>query len=251
MSEVLAAKVLPRDVIAELSTLNERIGPQVQAHLSAAYVLLTEDPDEALRHAVAARKLAPRLAIVREALGIAEYHAGHFQDAQKELRAARRISGRDDTLPLIADCERALGHPEKALDIAREATGLDAAGQVEMRIVAAGARMDMGQPEAAALILQTKLLTSRRPGDDSARIKYAYAEALLASGRESEAGIWFGRSAEADQDGVTDAADRAAEFDGVEFLSDAALAAPEVVGEVELPDSPAHGFSTTAGESDT
>lgn len=113
LAEVLAAKVLPRDVIAELSTLNERLGPQVQAHLSAAYVLLSTDPDEALRHALEARRVAPRLAIVREALGIAYYHAEQYGEAMKELRAARRISGRDHSLPLIADCERALGHPRR------------------------------------------------------------------------------------------------------------------------------------------
>jgi len=220
LAEVLAAKVLPRDVIAELSTLNERLGPQVQSHLSAAYVLLSSDPDEALRHALEARRIAPRLAIVREALGIAYYHAAQYGEAMKELRAARRISGRDDSLPLIADCERALGHPAKALEIARDAVGLDPDTQVEMRIVASGARMDMGQPEAAALTLQTKLLSSRRVSAASARIKYAYAEALLASGREDEAVLWFGRAAEADEDQVTDAADRLAEFEGVSFLND-------------------------------
>jgi tetratricopeptide (TPR) repeat protein len=223
---VLSAKVLPRDVIAELSTLNERIGPKVQAHLSAAYVLLGTDPEEALRHALEARRIAPRLAIVREAVGIAYYHAARYGEAMKELRAARRIGGRDDSLPLIADCERALGRPEKALEIARDAVGLEGDTQVEMRIVAAGARMDMGQPEAAALTLQTKLLSSRRVSPSSARIKYAYADALLAAGREDEAILWFGRAAEADEDQVTDAADRLAHFEGVSFLSDPIDGAP-------------------------
>lgn len=80
--------------------------------------------------------------------------------------------------------------------------------------------MDMGQPEAAALTLQTKLLSSRRVSTASARIKYAYAEALLASNREDEAVLWFGRAAEADEDRATDAADRLAEFEGVSFLND-------------------------------
>jgi tetratricopeptide (TPR) repeat protein len=211
LAEVLAAKVLPRDVIAELSTLNERLGPQVQAHLSAAYVLLSSDPDEALRHALEARRIAPRLAIVREALGIAYYHAAQYGEAMKELRAARRISGRDDSLPLIADCERALGHPAKALEIARDAVGLDPDTQVEMRIVASGARMDMGQPEAAALTLQTKLLStdgSARPRRESSTPTRAL---LPPAGRTRR---FCGRARGRGRRDQVTTADRLAEFEG-------------------------------------
>jgi hypothetical protein len=52
----------------------------------------------------------------------------------------------------------------------------------------------------------------------TARLRYAYADALLAAGRESEAREWFAKAVEADRDGSTDASDRLAELDGVEFM---------------------------------
>jgi hypothetical protein len=51
----------------------------------------------------------------------------------------------------------------------------------------------------------------------TARLRYAYADALLAAGREAEAREWFAKAVEADRDGSTDASDRLAALDGVEF----------------------------------
>jgi hypothetical protein len=50
-----------------------------------------------------------------------------------------------------------------------------------------------------------------------ARLAYAYAEALLEVGRRDEAMTWFGRSADADREGDTDAAERLAELEGFTF----------------------------------
>jgi hypothetical protein len=52
----------------------------------------------------------------------------------------------------------------------------------------------------------------------TARLRYAYADALLAAGRDGEAREWFAKAVEADRDGSTDASDRLAELDGVEFV---------------------------------
>lgn len=95
---------------------------------------------------------------------------------------------------------------------------LDKAGQVEMRLVAAGARRDQGQLEAAIVTLQSPELASSSVQPWTARLRYAYADALLAAGREDEAREWFGKTLEADKDGATDASDRLAELDGVEFV---------------------------------
>jgi hypothetical protein len=120
----------------------------------------------------------------------------------------------------MADCERGLGRPEKALDMAGapEVNKLDKAGQVEMRLVAAGARRDMGQLDAAIVTLQSPELASNAVQPWTARLRYAYADALLAAGREGEAREWFAKAVEADRDGSTDASDRLAELDGVEFV---------------------------------
>ncbi|GAB3959067.1 hypothetical protein GCM10027614_77830 [Micromonospora vulcania] len=45
-------------------------------HLVATGQLIDEDPAEALAHALAARRLASRISAVREAVGLAAYHAG-------------------------------------------------------------------------------------------------------------------------------------------------------------------------------
>ena len=157
--------------------------------------------------------------MVREACGIAAYRTGRWAEALSELRAARRMTGRDDYLPVMADSERALGRLDRALALVREAStaDLDRATQIELRIVESGIRRDQGLPDAAVLALQVPELTSGRLRPWSARLFYAYADALLAAGRADEARDAFVRAAEADPDGETDAADRLDELDGIEF----------------------------------
>ena len=45
--------------------------------------------------------------------------AGHYAEALAELRAAKRMNGATDYLPIMADCHRALGQPEQALKLAK------------------------------------------------------------------------------------------------------------------------------------
>ena len=121
---------------------------------------------------------------------------------------------------MIGDCERALGRPERAVALLDDpdVPGLEQAARVELVIVAAGARRDMGQPEAGVLLLQgpAQATTAARPW--ASRLWYAYADALLAAaGREDEAREWFSRTAEQDEQGQTDAVDRLLELDGLVF----------------------------------
>ncbi|MCB0916256.1 MAG: tetratricopeptide repeat protein [Actinobacteria bacterium] len=209
MTESLTENPLPADVVAEL----EPFPAKVRALLGAAMMLLPEYPAEAQRYAEGAKKLAPRSAAVREAVGMAAYQSGDYAVAIKELRSAARISGDDNLYPLIADCERGLGRPEKALEIASRKLTLNRADRIEMRLVAAGARLDLDQAEEAMRILQGPMLDDEEPSESSARLKYVYAEALLAAGRPDEAREWFLRAAAADPDGLTDAVDRVAALD--------------------------------------
>lgn len=197
-------RVLPSDVKAELEVFHGRVSDL----LGAAYLLVADAPDEALRYALEAKRHASRSPVVREACGMAAYYAGQFDVAIKELRTVRRLTGRDELVPLIADCERALGHPQKAIDMASEPLRLSEENQIELRIVAAGARMDLGQPEAAALLLRTPLLEADTASPGSARLKYAYAEAMLAAGDAKQARAWFARAAAADVEGDLDATER-------------------------------------------
>jgi tetratricopeptide (TPR) repeat protein len=207
---------LDNQVRQELRSLHREVADSVAKRLVASGHLLDEDPEVALAHALVARRKASRLASVREAVGIAAYHAGEWAMAITELRTYHRIAGKQSHLAVIADCERALGRPEKAVDMYRGATpgALAPDEAVELLMVAAGARGDMGQVEAAVAMLQVpELENDELPW--VARLRYAYAAALLAAGRRDEARTWFARSAEADTDLVTDAAERLLDLDGV------------------------------------
>jgi len=176
--------------------------------------VLLDDPVLALEHARAARARASRVGVVRETAGIAAYNAGEWQEAATELRAARRITGNPSLLPLIADCERGLGRPERAVEIARgdEVRFFKHKTANEMRIVEAGARIDLGEPEKAIVTLQMENLKPGQVGTGPARLFYAYASALQAAGRREDAITWYMNAAAADVDDVTDAEFRLTEL---------------------------------------
>jgi tetratricopeptide (TPR) repeat protein len=197
-----------------LSTLDKATADAVARHLVAAGGLLDEDPEAALGHARAARARASRIAAVREAVAIAAYHSGDWAQALAEFRAARRMGSKSPLLALIADCERGLGRPERAIELARgpEAAQLSGDDADELRIVAAGARADLGQLEQALTVLSSPQLDPARTGPTAARLFYAYADTLLALGRSDEALRWFLHAAAADNEGATDAEDRVSEL---------------------------------------
>ncbi|HEU5027012.1 MAG TPA: hypothetical protein VFV01_18995 [Spirillospora sp.] len=212
---------LDAEARAELRTLPKDLAERVARHLVMAGRLSEDEPEQAYKHARAARRLASRVGIVREAAGIAAYQSGEWAEALAELRAARRLGAGDDSyLPVMADCERGMGRPERALDVIKspEADRLDPMGRVELRIVESGVRRDLGQYDAAVVTLQIPELRDRRLKPWSARLFYAYADALTEAGRGDEASDWFARAAAADRDGETDAAERYAELEGLHIL---------------------------------
>ncbi|MFE3631910.1 tetratricopeptide repeat protein [Streptomyces goshikiensis] len=204
----------------ELLSLPKGLAEEVSKNLVMVARLIDEEPEQAYAYSRIALRLASRVAAVREAAGFAAYATQKYSEALAEFRAAKRMTGSVELWPVMADCERGLGRPERALTMAGEpeVAKLDKAGQVEMRLVAAGARRDLGQLDAAIVTLQSPELASSSVQPWTARLRYAYADALLAAGREDEAREWFGKTLEADKDGATDASDRLAELDGVEFV---------------------------------
>ncbi|MFG2489436.1 hypothetical protein ACGFSI_42705 [Streptomyces virginiae] len=204
----------------ELLSLPKGLAEEVSKNLVMVARLIDDEPEQAYAYSRIALRLASRVAAVREAAGFAAYATQKYSEALAEFRAAKRMTGSVELWPVMADCERGLGRPERALAMAGEpeVQKLDKAGQVEMRLVAAGARRDQGQLEAAIVTLQSPELASSSVQPWTARLRYAYADALLAAGREDEAREWFGKTLEADKDGSTDASDRLAELDGVEFV---------------------------------
>jgi tetratricopeptide (TPR) repeat protein len=176
----------------------------------AAGTLVDEDAESALAHARAARDRASRVAAVREAVGVAAYHAGDYAEAARELRAYRRMSGDESYRAVLADCERALGRPEVALRLVAEALAgpVDAEEAAELRLVEAGARSDLGEPAAARLILERALGGRPRPAmvaDADAttlRIAAAYADLLAVQGEQDRAEEWVAALAEVDPEGL-------------------------------------------------
>ena len=222
--------MLPAAVWRELRALRIPTADKVASHLLAAGSLIDSDPATALRHARAARELAPRVAACREAAGLCAYEAGKYADALAELRAARRMNGSVEHLAVMADCERGLRRPQRALRYLDDpgAADLDPAARAELRIVVSGARRDMGQPEAGLAVLDDAGLHPPAVLPWTARLWYAYAEALLACGRRDEAAEWFA-AVEAVDEGETDAAER---------LAALGPAAPGGGGDQEGPSNP-------------
>ncbi len=187
---------------------------------------LASDPEQAYRYAQAARGLAARIGVVREVNGIMAYRTGRWAEALAELRAARRLTGRGEYLPLMADSERALGRLDRALELVHsdDAKRLPRAAQIELRIVESGIRRDQGLADAAVLALQVPELSDGRLRPWSGRLFYAYGDALLAAGRPEAAREAFSRAVIADEDEETDALARLDELDGisVEDLEEAA-----------------------------
>jgi hypothetical protein len=211
LPEHITGAELDRGVRAQLKGLPEKLAARVARHLAAAGAFIDEDPELAYRHALAARARASRIAVVREAAGETAYAAGHYAEALSELRAAKRMNGATDYLPIMADCHRALGNPEQAIKLAKSPSvaNFSSEAKAEMTLVEAGARRDMGQLDAALRTLELAPLTSKSRSAWVVRLRYAYADTLEAAGREEDALAWFHRTHAIDSDELTDAAERA------------------------------------------
>ncbi len=218
--EGITGKELERTVRAELRTLSKENAEGVAQHLVAAGRLLDEDLEGALAHAETAVRRAGRVPAAREALGLVAYRQGDWARALAEFRTARRLSGSSHLLPYMVDAGRALGRPDRAVDLAfsTEAGNLGQEDRIELAIVVAGIRRDMGQVEAALVGLRgpTTRTTAQQPW--ATRLFYAYADTLLHAGRDEDARAWFARAVEVDEAGATDADERLAELDGLVML---------------------------------
>ena len=98
----------------------------------------------------------------------------------------------DDSLRAVeADCERGLGHPDKAVDIIdqTQTQGMDLAEQVELVLVSSGARADLGQNEVGLLIVDDAL--AQLPADTDVelirRLMFVKVDRLRELGRTEEA----------------------------------------------------------------
>jgi tetratricopeptide (TPR) repeat protein len=201
---------LEKAASAQLQALRSDTAERTAKHLVMALWALEDDQDLALEHARFAASIGGRVAVTRETYGVIAYQTGDYKTASRELRTAMRISGSADLLPLIADTERGLGRPERALELAAgdEARRLDVEGTIELMIVVAGAYADTGDIETALRTLDMPALRSKVNGKWQVRLWAAYADLLERAGRADEAKRWLTLAADADTENLTDAAER-------------------------------------------
>lgn len=182
----------------------------VKVFADAAAAFMAEDFDEAIRLGEQAKHIALRSTAAREFLGLAYYKAGKWSEAARELAAFRRLSGSKEQNPVLADCYRALGKPDKALDLTDEVGYREVAPPVyfETAIVAAGALADQGQIDAAIARLEALDLDPGTAEDHHLRAWYVLADLLERKGRFTQARERFEAIAAANPE-LTDAPERA------------------------------------------
>ena len=196
LPDEVTAKDLDRIARNELKTLSTENQEIVARHLVMVARLIDEDPDLAHQHAISAARRAGRIGIARETLAITAYATGDYALALRELRTYRRITGRDDQLPMMVDSERGLGRPDRALELGRSVprSTLPVAVQVELAIAMSGARLDLGDTAAALRELEIPQLDPSTAFSYSPGLFDAYATVLEELGRQSEADEWFRRA---------------------------------------------------------
>ena len=208
--EGVVAADLDRVARNELKTLEKENADGVALHLVMAAKLIDEDPELAHQHAISAARRAGRIGVVRETLAITAYATGDFALALRELRTYRRITGRDDQLPMMVDSERGIGRPDKALELGRsvQKSTLAVPVQVELAISMSGARLDLDQKEAALAELQIPQLDPTKAFTWSPALFESYGAVLEELGRDEEAEVWYTRADTAadalESAGVTD-----------------------------------------------
>jgi hypothetical protein len=242
-------KELDRVARAQLKTLSKENADVVAQHLAMVARLIESDPQRAHAHAVSAARRAGRIAVVRETLAITAYSIGDFALALRELRTYRRISGREDQLPLMVDSERGLGRPDRALELGRSVprSSLPVEVQVLLAIAMSGARLDLGQTEAALTELEIPQLNPTTAFSWSPALFDAYAAVLEDLGREDDAELWWQRSDRATE--ALESGARDPEDDVIEIVEEDGPAEDSEAGSSEAESSGAASNDSASNDS--
>lgn len=139
------------------------------------------------------KAVAPRSAIIREALGVTHYLAGRFDDAHSELLAYRRLTERQDQNHLLADCARALGRHGKVSEYVYEMADADVPTErvVEGLIVLAGDKADRQDYDGALATLDRAELDPATVRPYHPRLWYAAADICERMGDTGRARDYF------------------------------------------------------------
>lgn len=181
--------MLSADERDRLRGLTKEHSENIGLHILAAYSLIDSDPQAALEHAKWVSHQASRIDISRETLGFIAYRVGDYRLAARELRTALRMNGFADYLPFIADCERGMGNPRKALELAtnEQAKHLRGATKAEMFLVYAGCLADLGHLDKAIEVVDQLARSQGLPGAYRMRAYQSKQFFLEEAGRVDEA----------------------------------------------------------------
>ena len=189
MPKGLEWNMLSKDERERLRGLSKEHAENIGLHILAAYTLEADDPQAALAHAKWAAKQASRVDIARETLAMVAYRQGDYKLALREFQTAFRMNGYLDYLPFMADCERGLDKPKKAIEIALSdnAKRLTGEAKAEMFLVYAGALNDMGMVDQAIEVVSKLVHAKGLAGEYRMRAAQAEQYFLSKAGRDDEA----------------------------------------------------------------
>ena len=181
--------MLPTDDRERLRGLSKEHAENIGLHILAAYTLEERDPELALEHAKWVAHQASRIDFARETLAFVAYRQGDYKLALREFRTAFRMNGFLDYLPFIADCERGMGEPKKAIETAMsdDAKYLRGESKAEMFLVYAGALGDLELWNKAIEIVHTLGRSKGLAGEYRMRAVQAEQYFLEQAGRSDEA----------------------------------------------------------------
>ncbi|MGH9194828.1 MAG: tetratricopeptide repeat protein, partial [Acidimicrobiia bacterium] len=122
-------------------------------------------------------------------LGLALYYGDSWHEASRELLTYRRLTGRKDQNHVIADCYRAVGRYDKAIEICREVSPKDVEPEVwaEVVIVAASSFADKGDVNRALAETARADLEPKRVEEHTLRVWYVRADLLERAGERAQA----------------------------------------------------------------
>ena len=186
---------LDDDIVKELRATSRpgKAEILIKVFAQAAGAFDAEDYDTAVALGEQSKHIALRSATIRELLGLAYYRSEKWKEAARELAAFKRLSGSTEQNPVIADSYRAMGRPDKALEIANEIDPrtVEPAVAYEGAIVGAGALADMKKLDEAIAHLEKLDLRPKTAEDHHLRAWYVLGDLLERNGRFTQARNWF------------------------------------------------------------
>jgi tetratricopeptide (TPR) repeat protein len=169
---------------------------------------------EVLRLTRSVIEMAPKSASAQELYGLACYRLGRWREAVRHLERARSLSGGDpDQLPVLMDCQRAMGRHRRVEALWNELREASPPADVlvEGRLVMAADLADRGElSDAISLLVSAGAARNlRHPAERHVRQWYVLGDLYERVGDVPRARELFGRVAEVDPD-LADASDRLA-----------------------------------------